>query len=474
MPSKIENTTASLSELNSTSEESSRTLFVPLLGQSNNNHMSIIYDPYQPGTTSNEDSGAIILGRELTNLTSSNVVTSDTRVTNFAIGGSKANGTNFYQYDNLVWWYPNENSPGGSLRQAESGLDEWLSKKGAQPTDEIAIIWSQGETDAGDLATGDPAAVEAYKESTKAIFDYFQTKFDTEVTFYLVPTGRFQGEAAANRGFDPETIDYINGGVELVRIAQEEIALERDDVHLTPDYSDLNMVYEEGSIYGDSYDAEYSEWSTDIWHLGRDGLKVNGDRLAQYIAVDRGESNVISFTDSFGNPADSISLARNGLLDLNISANANSNPIQGTDLPDVIVGSLNADEIIGGAGNDVIIASLGVDTLTGGAGSDVFFYDSLTYGDLTTHSDRILDFELNSDRLDIAELLKQANYTGSNPIADGYVKAVPLGEDSLKIQLDTDGTGGLSDTTLAIIQNIDSRAFQDRLAEQLIVTPTEF
>ena len=245
-------------------------------------------------------------------------------------------------------------------------------------------------------------------------------------------------------------------------------------MHLAPDYSDLNMVYEEGLVYGDSYDADYSEWSTDVWHLGRDGLKVNGDRLAQYIAVDRGESNVISFTDSFGNPAESISLARNGLLDLNISADASSDLIQGTDLPDVIVGSLSADEIVGGEGNDVIIASQGVDTLTGGAGSDVFFYDPLTYEDLAAHGDRILDFELNSDRLDVSELLEQANYTGSDPIADGYIKAVPLGIDSLRIRLDTDGTGELPASTIAIMENVDPTAFQTELAEQLIVTLTEF
>ena len=165
------------------------------------------------------------------------------------------------------------------------------------------------------------------------------------------------------------------------------------------------MVYEEGQLYGESYDDDYYEWSTDFLHLGHDGLKVNGDRLAQYIAVDRGVSNVISFTDSFGNPADSISLSRDGLLDLNISANAKG-LIEGTDLPDVLVGTLAADEIVGGGGNDVIIASQGRDVLTGGTGSDVFFFDPLVYPNPASHGDRILDFELGSDRLDVSELLQ--------------------------------------------------------------------
>ena len=49
-----------------TSEEGRKTLFVPFLGQSNGEFMSWIYEPYQPGATSNEDSGAIVLDRELT------------------------------------------------------------------------------------------------------------------------------------------------------------------------------------------------------------------------------------------------------------------------------------------------------------------------------------------------------------------------------------------------------------------------
>ena len=118
--------------------ESQSTLFVPFLGQSNGQHMSIIYDAYKPGMTTNSTSGAIALDQTLTNLTGNNVVASDTMETNFAIGGSKVNGNGYYLDDNYVWWYPEQNQPGGALLQAEEGLEQWLSESGAQ--DEIAII----------------------------------------------------------------------------------------------------------------------------------------------------------------------------------------------------------------------------------------------------------------------------------------------------------------------------------------------
>lgn len=456
------------------SDEIQETLFVPFLGQSNNQNMSIVYAPYQQGSLANDTSGAIILDSKLRDISGSNVVTSDTLETNFAIGGSKVNGNGYYQEDSTVWWYPEQNIPGGALRQAEQRLDSWLSEQGATATDDIAIIWSQGESDVGDVSSGDIAARERYKQSTLAVFDDLRRSLNYgNIKFYLVPTGRLQATGAANSGLSEQAIATMEQGAAIVREVQSEIALERDDVQLAPDYSDLNMVYEEGQLYGGSYDDDYYKWSTDFWHLGHDGLKVNGDRLAQYIAVDRGVSNVISFTDSFGNPADSISLSRDGLLDLNISANAKG-LIQGTDLPDVVVGTGAADEIVGGGGNDVIIASQGRDVLTGGTGSDVFFFDPLVYPNPAFHGDRILDFELGSDRLDVSELLQLSSYTGSDPIGDGYLTAVLLKEGSLEIRFDADGAGVQPPGILAVLENIDLVSWQNGLDNGLITMPTEF
>ena len=375
----------SLENINFFNKELSGTLFVPFLGQSNARYMSLVYDPYRPDMSDNDISGAMVLEQELTNLIDKDIVTSDSLETNFAIGGSKIQGDNYLQDDSKVWWHPKQNLPGGALRSAETGLNSWLKEQQAQPTDEIAIIWSQGEADAiRNFSSTNPLVKEDYKQSTLAVFDYLSSNLGyADITFYIVPTGRFQQEAAVNRGWSSQIIDLVNEGTAIVREVQAEIALQRDDIQLASDYSDLNTVYEEGLIYGDSYDQYYASWSQDIWHLGHDGLKINGDRLAQYIAVDRGESNVISYTDSLGNPAESISLSRDALLDIKISDKISQGLIQGSNLPDVIVGTRVADEIAAGDGNDVIIPSQGVDTISSGAGQDIIFYDSLVYSNLT-------------------------------------------------------------------------------------------
>jgi Ca2+-binding RTX toxin-like protein len=452
-------------------------LFVPFLGQSNGQHMSFIYAPYQPGSTSNTTSGAIVLEQKLTESTNYNVVTNTGLETNFAVGGSQVNGNGYFrQDDSTVWWYPKEYRPGGALIRAEQGLRQWLVDNNVQTTDEIAIVWSQGESDVGNVDPSDPETAADYKQSTLAVFDYLKSAFGyyPNLTFYLMPTGRLQLEAAANSGLSPEEITYMNDSVTQIHALQAEIAIERDDVHLTPDYSDLNTVYEEGLLYGDSYDVSYDEWSQDFWHLGHDGLKVNGSRLAEYIALDQGQGNVISFTDSAGNPAESVSISRDGLLDIDIVGNPGSETIEGTDNPDVIVGTYGVDEISGKYGNDVIIAGQQLDVLAGGTGNDVFFFDPSIYADVAAHSDRIVDFSPGSDRLDLSEFLKLSGYTGNDPIADGYVVVNSLSPNSLEIKFDADGAGAQSANMIAILENVDSTAFQNDLNSQFIFVPIDF
>ena len=458
--------------------EQSNTLFVPLLGQSNAQFLSTFYGQYTPTPPVSDESGATGLKNTLGNLTGYPVQTSDTPETNFAIGGSQANGDGYYSEEALTWWYPEQYRPGGALLQAEQNLSNWLSVKGAEGSDEIAIVWGQGESDVGNIGPGDEAAKQQYKQSTLAIFDYLKSKLNyADVKFYIMETGRLQEDGAANAGLSAQDIDVIRNGVSVVRDVQEEIALERDDVLLATDYADLDLVYEEGLRYGESYDQPESEWSIDMWHLGHDGSKVNGIRLGEYIALDRGSNHVLKFTDSYGGNAESISLPRSGLLDINIQETSTLDLIQGTDAPDVIVGTRTADKIVGGGGDDVILASQGMDTITGNMGSDVYFFDPSVYSDLSSHQDRILDFEFGEagDKLDVYELLKLSGYNGSNAIADGYISIKPLSENSLELRFDFDGAVGVqSPSSLAILENVDPQRFQNEVADYLIVTETEF
>jgi hypothetical protein len=90
----------------------------------------------------------------------------------------------------------------------------------------------------------------------------------------------------------------------------------------------------------------------------------------------------------------------------------------------------------GGAGADTLNAGNGAETLDGGAGADRFVFDNLPWSAST-----VSDFTSGEDKLDVSALLDASGYTGSNPIADGYVKLIDSGHGDTWIYFDRDGQG---------------------------------
>jgi len=84
-----------------------------------------------------------------------------------------------------------------------------------------------------------------------------------------------------------------------------------------------------------------------------------------------------------------------GSISAQIVGTADADTLNGTAGDDLIFGGDGADALLGGAGDDILYGAAGADTLTGGAGADVFVFDS----DLA--EDRVLDFELGIDQLDL-------------------------------------------------------------------------
>jgi Ca2+-binding RTX toxin-like protein len=93
-----------------------------------------------------------------------------------------------------------------------------------------------------------------------------------------------------------------------------------------------------------------------------------------------------------------------------------------------------ADSLVGGPGNDTLVAGQGPDTLTGHGGADVF-----TFKNLPWNAGHTSDFTVGADRLDLTALFQASGYTGSNPIADGYVSLQSDGAGGTVVCYDTDG-----------------------------------
>jgi Ca2+-binding RTX toxin-like protein len=90
----------------------------------------------------------------------------------------------------------------------------------------------------------------------------------------------------------------------------------------------------------------------------------------------------------------------------------------------------------GGSGDDTLIGGAGPDTMTGAGGGDHFVFQSVPW-----NPGHITDFTHGTDKLDLSALLSQAGYTGSDPIADGYVRLYDDGQGDSWLHFDSDGRG---------------------------------
>ena len=114
--------------------------------------------------------------------------------------------------------------------------------------------------------------------------------------------------------------------------------------------------------------------------------------------------------------------------------------------PGVLHGTSDADTIDGTNDDDIIIGYEGADTLRGGAGRDSFVLKSLDDG-----VDLITDFNPGEDRVEITELLEnEFNYTGDDPVADGYVHFAECFGGAI-LQIDPNGDGVQPYETLAFV-----------------------
>jgi uncharacterized protein len=108
----------------------------------------------------------------------------------------------------------------------------------------------------------------------------------------------------------------------------------------------------------------------------------------------------------------------------------------GLNLYKTVNGSAGRDVLVGTPGDDILIGGLGADTLTGGAGSNRFAYTSMRDA-----GDTVTDFVPGKDLIDLRTLLAGLGYSGTDAVADGFVRFSAVAGGT-SVQVDTDGPAG--------------------------------
>lgn len=82
-----------------------------------------------------------------------------------------------------------------------------------------------------------------------------------------------------------------------------------------------------------------------------------------------------------------------------------------------IIGTAEVDSLTGLSGNDFIVGLGGNDRIDTGAGEDIVLIESLNDG-----YDRINDFDITNDQIDISGVLTEINYNGTDPFGDEVLR----------------------------------------------------
>ncbi|MEB3357305.1 MAG: esterase-like activity of phytase family protein [Synechococcales bacterium] len=119
---------------------------------------------------------------------------------------------------------------------------------------------------------------------------------------------------------------------------------------------------------------------------------------------------------------------------------------------DRLIGRGGNDRLIGEDGDDTLIGGRGVDRHRGGAGNDTFVFKR---GDLRDRPDKIFDFEVGSDVIDLRRVLKGSSFDSDDPFED-FVRIQGSGRRT-RVQIDQNGNeAGEAFKTLVVLSGVDA------------------
>ncbi|WP_267750361.1 Ig-like domain-containing protein [Vibrio cholerae] len=181
----------------------------------------------------------------------------------------------------------------------------------------------------------------------------------------------------------------------------------------------------------------------------KDENNIESEQLVTLNVSPNGEANIAA-TSSFN--------ASTG--DDQIRSTDDNDIILGHAGNDVLDGGLGDDVLYGGSGNDILIGGLGDDILTGGSGDDLFKWVD---GDLDNSKDRITDFTIGQDKIDLSDLFPDETRTLDQLLNSYVIEISGQGQNSeivinnghdnqLTIQLDGVSFNELTNQLASIIQ----------------------
>lgn len=253
--------------------------YVAVLGQSNAEALFNFYGDEQSGATelaASLSSGYLSTGASAVSAgavrgmlsgvgtTAKSAISSNVLVENLAVGGTTADGNAVGVSPSIAWWYPDSNTPGQLLLNAIARINQVLGALQSTETDVIlSVVWAQGENDAKLIMDGKSDAA-TYKEATTEIFARLTASVAAPFDIYMQEVG-----STAYLGGDARW----NGGQDIIRGVQREIAAASERVHIAAVTLDLPL--------------------RDHVHISEESYEVTGRRLADYINYDRGYSTKI-------------------------------------------------------------------------------------------------------------------------------------------------------------------------------------
>jgi serralysin len=237
---------------------------------------------------------------------------------------------------------------------------------------------------------------------------------------------RLTADGAVDTRFGDNGVVYIDES--LISTYRAELTVQADGKILLvgPSYTSFTSNVLRFNTDG-SFDSSFGTDGIVSFDLLADGFDTPGSVVVQpdgkILVV--GSSSLATAKSDFG----IIRLNSDGSLDTGFGSADGALHVDGSAAQDTLWGTDSAEIIHGLAGNDLLLGNGGRDVLVGGAGADVFRFAEVgdSYRTATqTGSDRILDFDVNQDRIDLIAL----GFTG---LGDGH-------DGTLAVQANADGT----------------------------------